>query len=215
MVYVQEKTTIPVPLVYAYCPSSINPAGSPFIVMSVVSSFFSGEQTPTYTLLEQEEGLPLFSEEWEGMSLDVKLQSVRGYADTVSQLSKLCFDSIGSLYFGSEPATFTLGPVCRTFSSKTKCQTFPVYDRGPWRSASAWLKASFEDQIQLIHCEPELAKETPSIVSPDPEDRLQLAKKVLPALIDLVDEYTGGSRYQEPFALTHIDLSAAYVDPLA
>ncbi|EMD35731.1 hypothetical protein CERSUDRAFT_26596, partial [Gelatoporia subvermispora B] len=81
MVYVKDKTTVPVPTVYAYCPDMDNSVGSPFIIMSRMP------------------GTTMWSQEWDDLDLEAKLRTVRSYARIVMELSQQTFREIGSLYF--------------------------------------------------------------------------------------------------------------------
>ncbi|KAJ3729435.1 hypothetical protein C8R42DRAFT_562611, partial [Lentinula raphanica] len=81
MVFVRSRTSIPVPIVYGYCPSRENVIGRPFSIIS----FAEGELMNSST--------------WEDLPLDAKLRTIRDYAKIILELSKLRFDRIGSLYF--------------------------------------------------------------------------------------------------------------------
>lgn len=78
--FISEKTTIPVPKIYAYDSSAHNELGYEWILMERVP----GVQ---YSELEDE------------LSLDEKLDIARTVANWVHQMSRLRFGSIGSLYF--------------------------------------------------------------------------------------------------------------------
>jgi hypothetical protein len=81
MSYVRQHTSIPIPRVYAYDTSSDNAVEHEWILMEMV-----------------ENASPFIDVE-EDMSWEQKFQLSRKVADWYHQLSKLTFNSIGSLYF--------------------------------------------------------------------------------------------------------------------
>ncbi|KAH7359137.1 hypothetical protein B0T11DRAFT_330845 [Plectosphaerella cucumerina] len=81
MSYVRQHTSVPVPRVYAYDASSDNALGHEWILMEMI------EGASTFRAVEYD------------ASIEQKLKMARQVADWTHQLSQLCFNSIGSLYF--------------------------------------------------------------------------------------------------------------------
>ncbi|KAJ6455068.1 hypothetical protein C8R47DRAFT_996973 [Mycena vitilis] len=82
------------------------------------------------------------------------------------------------------------------------------HDRGPWKTAAQWLRASVDDEIQFIEELPGLAKDT-SVRKHGHDRRWCLAQKVLPKIRDRIpdsredpwDQCANG-----PFVLGHMHL---------
>lgn len=156
---------------------------------------------------------------WETLDLETKFKAIRHYARIVCELSCLHFDCIGSIYFKPNtppPHCFRLGPIAwqkHESEAREKCCT---YDRGPWKTSYAWLKAALSDELEFMQRLPELAKAKYGS-HPDSKHRWRLAQSVLPRMLDrlsdtIQDPLDRCSR--EPFILAHMDLSPRLV-PLA
>ncbi|KAJ7505801.1 hypothetical protein B0H11DRAFT_1976255 [Mycena galericulata] len=152
---------------------------------------------------------------WEDLPLESKLIGVRDFANIVSELSKLHFKAIGSIYFKFDgpqtqiPIDFVLGSVswCK-HESDARAAAFH-HDRGPWKTTAQWLRASVDDEIQFIEKLPSLAKETSTRKS-GCEKRLRLARKILPKFRDRVSDSRDDPFDQcaaGPFVLGHMDLN--------
>ncbi|ESK95715.1 serine threonine protein kinase [Moniliophthora roreri MCA 2997] len=196
MMFVRSRTKIPVPTVYGYCPTRDNAIGQPFCILSFT------------------EGTDMNGSAWENLPTEVKLLAIRDYARIVLELSRLKFDRIASIYFKERappPHCYELGPVawCKHESAARKacCR----YDRGPWQSASQWLRAALSDEIETMQTLPDLLQSThKSSMRGDDTRRWQLAHKAFPQMLnrvsdvieDPLDRYGAG-----PFVLSHMELT--------
>lgn len=149
---------------------------------------------------------------WSELDMETKLTSIRHYAAMVLELSRLRFDSIGSLYPGATPGTVELGPMAWPKFETPYRRTLPIYDRGPWKSATAWLQASLTDTIQFMEMNPELARNAPIFTFKD-EKLWELAHTLLPRCLKLVPEIIdeASDPYPGQFALAHMDFTPWYV----
>jgi len=95
--------------------------------------------------------------EWSSRSLQFQLHAICDYARIIFELSKLQFESIGSLYFGRDLGTFDLGPVAWTKFHADFRSKMPTYKRGPWGSVTEYMKASISDEIQFMERQPDVA----------------------------------------------------------
>ncbi|KAK0201494.1 phosphotransferase enzyme family-domain-containing protein [Desarmillaria ectypa] len=194
MVFVRLKTTIPVPVVYGYCPTRHNAIGQAFSIISFT------------------EGSDMNGSPWEDLAFELKLNAIRDYARIVLQLSQLKFDRIGSIYFKHDvapPNCFRLGPVawCKHESAarKRNCS----YDRGPWKVSGPWLRAGLTEEIEFMERLPELAKTSYGYRN-DINMKWRLAQDVLPRFRDRIrdvieDELDGCAA--GPFVLAHMDFN--------
>ncbi|KAF5343343.1 hypothetical protein D9758_014186 [Tetrapyrgos nigripes] len=163
------------------------------------------------------EGADMSSSRWENLSIELKLRSIKDYARIVLELAHLKFDRIGSIYFKKNalpPNCFELGPVSWRKHESTARRKTCEYDRGPFRTSSAWLKAALDDEIAFMGNIPDLARSTYKF---KPEEgtgarmrRWRHAKRVIPVFRDRIadviedplDRYGAG-----PFVLAHMDLN--------
>lgn len=193
MVFVKQKTSIPVPTVYGYCPTSNNPIGQPFSIISFT------------------EGADMNGSPWEDLDTETKLIAIRDYARIVLELASLHFHAIGSIYFkpgDPPPNCYRLGPVawCKheSASRKRSCS----YDRGPWKTSGAWLRATLLDEIEFMTKLPELAQ-TAYGRRVDGGDLWRRAQRILPQLqeriTDIIDDPLDRCA-AGPFVLAHMDL---------
>lgn len=154
------------------------------------------------------EGANMGYDAWQQSSLENKLIGIRDYARLVVELSRLRFDSIGSLYPGTTPGTVKTGPIAWSKFDTEHRRNLPIYDRGPWKSATAWLQASLTDTIQSMELIPDITRIAP-IPTFDDEDMWQSALTVLPQCLKLVPEVVdeASDPYPGQFALAHMDLT--------
>lgn len=149
---------------------------------------------------------------WENLDINTKLVAIRDYARIVLQLASLHFHTIGSIYFkpGSLPPNcYRLGPVawCKQESASRKraCS----YDRGPWKSSSAWLRAALSEEIEFMTKLPELAQ-TSTRHRVNNGDLWRRAHRILPELreriTDIIDDPLDHCS-AGPFVLAHMDLT--------
>lgn len=153
---------------------------------------------------------------WEELSTDVKLIAIRDYARIVLELSSLHFDSIGSIYFkpgASPPHCFKLGPISRSKHESAARKKNCTYDRGPWKTSGAWLRASLNDEIEFMTRLPELAQTT---YGRRMDDGLlwRRAQRVLPEFRDRISDIIDDPFDRcanGPFVLAHMDLNPEFV----
>ncbi|KAJ7726481.1 hypothetical protein B0H16DRAFT_1592362 [Mycena metata] len=203
MVYVRQHCeNIPVPTVYGYCPTRDNLIGQPFCIVSFT------------------EGMDMAGVPWEALPLQTKLIGIRDFAKVVSQLSQLHFKAIGSIYFKFSdskrqiPVGFTLGPASWFKPESAARAAAFQHDRGPWKTAAQWLRASVDDEAQFIEKLPALALET-SNYNEGSDRRWSLARRTLPKFRDRILDFRDDPFDQcatGPFALGHMDLNPWYFD---
>ncbi|KIK69940.1 hypothetical protein GYMLUDRAFT_151706, partial [Collybiopsis luxurians FD-317 M1] len=197
MEFVRSRTEIPVPSVYAFCPTRENAIGQPFSIISFT------------------EGTSMNSLLWEKLSLDAKLRTIRDYAKIVLELSRLKFDYIGSLYFtpgSAPPYSYQLGPVAWCKHESGLRRKYCHYDRGPWKASASWLRAALSDEIAFMETMPQLAQSTYKCRR-DVDTRWRLALQVLPNLrdrvADVIEDPLDRCR-AGPFVLAHGDFVPRY-----
>jgi hypothetical protein len=148
--------------------------------------------------------------EWSSRPLQFQLRAIRDYARIVFELSKLQFESIGSLYFGSDPGTFDLGPVAWTKFRADLRSKMPTYERGPWGSVTEYMKASISDEIQFMERQPDVAATAFGAMLSAHDTVWPLALRILPEcrekVAGLIDEKNDGYACR-PFVLSHTDLT--------
>lgn len=188
MIHIKRKTTIAVPTVYAYCPNSDNPVGLPFIIMSFV------------------EGTDIWDKKWSEGSPEMKRRTVRDYAKMVSELSKISFDRIGSLYFDStRPGAVKVGPLCRAKSVASIRRSLPLYDRGPWKKSVEWVESYVKDELQLLVDYPDILVDASCTVVDFDTDH-PIACRVYKEFLDYIPEVVGTKGHDAgPFFLSHLD----------
>lgn len=191
MVFLKQKTSIPVPTVYGYCPTRNNPIGQPFTILSFT------------------EGADMNGSPWEDLPMETKLVSIRDYARIVLELASLHFHAIGSIYIKPgvpPPNCYRLGTVSwwkhESASRKRAC----TYDRGPWKTSGAWLRAALSDEMEFMSKMPEIARSTHRRT--DANETWRHAQKVLPRLYeritDIIDDPLDRCA-AGPFVLAHMD----------
>ncbi|KAF5390227.1 hypothetical protein D9757_002887 [Collybiopsis confluens] len=89
------RTSLPVPIVYAYCSESSNPVGAEWIIM---------EQMPGVQM-----GMA-----WDKLQLVQKQTLARNLVDVYDQLYRLKADGCGGIYYGVNPTMYDLGPLSRS-----------------------------------------------------------------------------------------------------
>lgn len=153
------------------------------------------------------EGERMVDSDWEQQSPKFKLIALRDYARIIVELSRLRFDSIGSLYFkGNDHTEFVVGPISWPKFHTAYRKTLPIYDRGPFRSTTQLLEAGIKDSLQFIETNPSLARKVPFPRLDDTElwnsapGNLRRGLQLIPKVID--EASASG-----PFVLSHPDLS--------
>jgi hypothetical protein len=130
MRFIREKTTIPLPEVYAFDTTSENEIGVPYIVMSfidgsTVMSMWFDKTGPT----------PLEER---------RLRTLDTVAQAMSQLQKFQFDKIGSLQFNNGTDSIEIGPCYRWDDSQIGDENYgkkiAIKQFGPFNTSQSYLE---------------------------------------------------------------------------
>jgi hypothetical protein len=123
MELVRQKTTIPLPTVYAYDPSAKNELGYEWILMSKAHGV-----------------------SWEtvlGLSVGQHKDIARAITDWMDQLSKITAPEICSYYLDANSGEIVTGrPVCQTLMLEWRHQY--LHERGPFPDTHSYLRAYVE-----------------------------------------------------------------------
>ena len=133
---IHDRTTIPVPAIYAFDASQNNKLGTPWIVMSFISGVTLGggwfdETGPT----------PLE---------DRRQQSLKSLAAAMSQLHKFQFDKIGCLEFtdgSKESDEISIGPICELNMDDPNDENYcNITQSGPFDSSRSYMLHEFSSR---------------------------------------------------------------------
>lgn len=130
MEYVRQKTTIPVPKVYAYDSSCNNPIGSPWILLEYMQAERYEKQKAKMSRAQQE-------------------AIMKQVADWSHQLRNLHFDKIGSLYL-QEDGEFSIGPLVSNSLFKA-WQNDVTISHGPFNTLQEYYKSQWDYEQRPKH----------------------------------------------------------------
>ncbi|KZO92028.1 hypothetical protein CALVIDRAFT_530454 [Calocera viscosa TUFC12733] len=141
MMYVSERSRIPVPKVYAYCTNG-----------NVLSQ--------TYMFLEHVTTGQRMREAFEMLDEEGKARAIREYAGVVHKLSQLRFTRIGSLRRSAEGAYYVGGPsmVRSNHADRVGQRTHSTLER-PFSAVVPWLLSMEEDELRFVQGHPERVNE--------------------------------------------------------
>ena len=131
--FVRHTTRIPVPIIYAFDSSPNNKLGFEWMLMEKVT------------------GISLY-DAWDTMEYNVKQELTKTVANWVDQISRLKFDTIGSLYCRqrADQMEFYMGPClhARLFEGDRLLYDIP---RGPFESIRSFLDAVLESTERHVN----------------------------------------------------------------
>jgi len=188
MLYVQQKTTIPVPKIYGYSLTG-RLMGSSFMIMEHIANGSSA----------------VFA--FERLTPEERVRTLKDYANVVYQLSQQRFNAIGSLYRDIE-GKFKVGPLSLARPDANLRVNLSTYRsaRRPYHSVQHWLETVEKDALLFLQKYPERLRDGESDLqweedTTDAQDVMQKTIKSIP----LVFEEGGLSRV---LCLWHVDMSA-------
>lgn len=130
MKFLAEKTSIPVPKVYAWDSDANNAVGAEYILM---------ERIPGITL----------STIWNMLSLDEKKRIASQVVDIELQLFSTSLDQIGSLYMDHKDHTYYVGPIVIDPFFEGGRASMDL-DRGPWKTTRDFLNALIQNETDYL-----------------------------------------------------------------